>query len=751
MRKAVLYSLCAVLPLVVGAEVAQAQESTDDGAVAETPAAATDGEILVTAQRRSERMQDVTASISAFGDSTIKEAGISSLSSIAPRVPGFYFGSFGISRPQLYIRGIGTRQFDPGSEASVGVFVDEIYLGRTGGSFGTIKDVERIEVLKGPQGTLYGRNTIAGAINVITKDPTDVLSGEFEAGIGNRGAYNLLGAISGPIAEGLSVRAVGWRTFNHGYTQNLTTGRHTQGIENYGGRLKLRWEPSDRISFNIAGEIGRDDGTSFQAESLGNITNPSAVFLGRPGVSYTATPDPYRDFLNQDPIYDRNVESVVGKADFAADFATITSITSYRHSRFRESRDFDFTPLDILRQDIDEQTKQFTQEIRITSDPSGPLSAGGNLDWIVGAFYYHDRSERLEQLSFRADSAVAFATGTNRQDDTVTGDYTTKSIAVFGQATYRLPAGFEVTVGARWTEDRKRADFIGTTTAPGLPLVVSAFNVQDVGRKWSSFDPKVVLAYKPNADLNIFASYGKGFKSGGFQYSPFSAAQAGIIFDPEKLNAYEVGVKSRWLDGRLIVNLGGFYYDYKNLQVSRITALPPPAAAATLITNAASSTIKGGEAEVSYKLTDGLSVDLAYAYTDAKYDDYVFNSTVSFSGTRMVRAPKHSLNLGVQNRLEFGGDSSLLLRADYAYLSTFYFEPGEGKAIYGTTVPLSREKGYGLLNLRATYAFSDWRVSLFMNNATDKYYRRTSNALPGQSFSFAGEPRSYGLTVGKTF
>lgn len=751
MLKTGFLSGCALLPLIMLAQPALAQERAPDPQQREGEAATPDdGEILVTAQRRSERMQDVPASISAFGDATIKEAGIASLSSIAPRVPGFYFGSFGVSRPQLYIRGIGTRQFDPGSEASVGMFVDEIYLGRTGGAFGTIKDIERIEVLKGPQGTLYGRNTIAGAINVISKDPTDDLSGEIEAGIGNFGAYNLFGAISGPVAEGLSVRASGWRTYNHGYTQNLTTGRHTQGIENYGGRLKLKWQPSDRLTVHLAGEIGRDDGTSYQAESLGNITNPSAVFLGRPGVGYTATPNPYKDFLNQDPVYDRNIESIVGKLSYDADVATFTSITSYRHSRFVESRDFDFTPLDILRQDIDETTKQFTQEIRITSNPSGALSAGGNLDWILGAFYYHDRSEREELLSFRADSAVGFATG-RQQDDIVLGGYRTKSLALFGQATYRLPAGFEVTVGGRWTEDRKRAGFAGSTTAPGFPLVVTPFNVQDLGRKWSSFDPKVVVAYKPNNDVNLFASYSKGFKSGGFQYSPFSEAQARIIFDPEKLNAYEIGAKTRWLDGKLVLNVGAFYYDYKNLQVSRITALPPPAAAATLITNAASSTIKGGELEISYRVTSGLSFDAAYAYTDAKYDRYLFNATVDFSGTRMVRAPKHSLNLGVQNRFQLGKDSSLLVRADFAYLSRFYFDPGEGKAIYGNTVPLSVEDGYGLLNLRATYTVSDWRFSLFMNNVTDKYYRRTSNALPGQSFSFAGEPRSYGLTVGRSF
>src|SRR5262245_44230810 len=195
MYKALLLAACAAVPTLAIAQ--------DEPPAAPAPAAEAEGssmDIVVTAQRRSERLQEIPASISAFDSNALKASGVVDISNIAPRTPGFYAGGFGSARPQLYIRGIGTRQFDPGSESSVGVFVDESYLGLTGGVLGSLKDIERVEVLKGPQGTLYGRNTIAGAINVITKGPTDELSAEAEAGFGNYNSYDLFAAVSGPIA-----------------------------------------------------------------------------------------------------------------------------------------------------------------------------------------------------------------------------------------------------------------------------------------------------------------------------------------------------------------------------------------------------------------------------------------------------------------------------------------------------------------------------------------------------------------------
>lgn len=217
-----LITRAALLSAAAVPAVALAQTPEDSAAASEDTGMT---EIVVTAQRRSERLQDIPATISALDSKALAAAGVADITSVGPRVPGFYTGGFGTSRPQLYIRGIGTRQFDPGSESSVGVFVDESYLGRTGGVLGSMRDIERVEVLKGPQGTLYGRNTIGGAVNVITKSPTDEFSAEAEATYGNYDYTDFFGAVSGPIAgEALKARLAVWKSDRRGYVTNLTTG-----------------------------------------------------------------------------------------------------------------------------------------------------------------------------------------------------------------------------------------------------------------------------------------------------------------------------------------------------------------------------------------------------------------------------------------------------------------------------------------------------------------------------------------------
>lgn len=253
-------------------------------------------EIVVTAQKREQRAQDIPIALSAFTDDKVRGLGIESIENVAPRVPSVYFGSFGAARPQLYIRGIGTRSFDPGSESSVGVFADEVYLGRSTGSFGALKDIERIEVLRGPQGTLYGRNTIGGAINIVSKGPTPEFEGEGEFGISNFGGNEAFAAAGGPLNESgnLQFRVAGWHAYRDGYVTNLATGTSFQGVDNTGGRFRLAYLPSDALRIDLSVETlhdgneaafgGFNQGTGPSA--MGAPANPTVVFFApgdRPG------------------------------------------------------------------------------------------------------------------------------------------------------------------------------------------------------------------------------------------------------------------------------------------------------------------------------------------------------------------------------------------------------------------------------------------------------------------------------------
>lgn len=725
---------------------AQEQPQAEQQAVADDMGTT---DIVVTAQRRSERLQDIPSTISAIDSKSLKAAGVLDISNIAPRVPGFYAGGFGASRPQLYIRGIGTRQFDPGSESSVGVFVDESYLGRTGGVLGVLKDIERVEVLKGPQGTLYGRNTIGGAVNVITKAPTSDFSGEFEAGIGNYDTYELFGALSGPIAgDAIKARIAGWRSYRQGYITNLTTGNKAQGLDNYGGRARIELNPTENLQIDLIGEVVRDTGPSFQGVSDGTVTNSSSILLDRPGVTPIKSADPYAQYYTTDPAYNRHIDAFTGKAALDLAGGTFVSVTSYRKLKYKDDRDFDNTNLDVIRQISDETSKQFSQELRFVSEKDGPLSLGGRIDWILGVFYYKDTSFHQDTFNFGVDSVPASvsADGMTPQVDTTNGNYSTESIAAFGQAAIHITETVDLTLGGRWTQDKKQATLRGTTT-DDQSLVAAPFVQVNPSVKFRSFDPRVVLSWQPSRDLNFYASWSRGFKSGGYQYTPLTAAQAGSVFRPEKLDAFEAGIKSVWLDGAARINAAYYHYNYRNLQVSTVVDLGG-GNTPSLISNAASSKINGAELDVTLEPTKGLTFNLGYAYTDAKYGKYIGSAGADYSNTRLVRAPKHSVNVSGQYTFPIGDDTDLTLRGDYAVLSDFFHEPGQGELKYGTTIPLSREDGYGLGNARIALRRGNWTFAGWVQNVFDTTYRRTILALPGQVISIYGQPRTYGATIG---
>ena len=740
-RKLALLGCISILALLATPAMAQ-------DAAAETDNAEAIQDIVVTAQRRSERVQDIPVAISAFGGEAIERAGIVSLENIAPRVPSFYFGSFGAARPQLYIRGIGTRSFDPGSESSVGVFADDVYLGRSSGSFGAIKDIDRIEVLRGPQGTLYGRNTIGGAINVISKAPTDELTGNFEGGISNFGGYNLFGALGGPVAgEKLMFRAAAWREERNGYVTNTLTGNKSQGIENTGARMRLTIAPSDPLKIDLSAEFMNDGNkAAFGGFSQGTFGNPAGVFFRGSGTPVTST-DLRRGALSSDPFLDREVQSYIGRIEYDAGAVSFTSISALRKLDIKDGRDLEGSSLDILDQSSAESSKQFTQEFRIASTPDGSLSANGLVDWILGGFYYHDTSDRVDSFRVGVNSAVRAAAGTPATDVALS-DYKIESYAVFGQATFHLTDAFDVTLGGRYSQDRKSATQAGTTT-DAAPIIAAAFTTTNRAT-YKSFDPRVVLAYKISTDANVYASFSTGFKSGGFQFVPFTKGQADVLFAPEDIKAYEIGFKTEWLDRALRVNGAIYYYDYKDLQISRII-LPASGAPVSLISNAASSTIKGLDLEITARPSRAFELNIAYGYLDAKYDSYVFNATTDFSNTRAVRAPEHSINVGAEWRADVLGDGEFSLRADYALTGDFFHEPGEGNIAFGTGIPLTAEDGYGLLDLRATISKNGWKVTGYVNNLGNTKYRRTINALGNTVVGFAGAPRIYGVKLGYSF
>lgn len=707
-------------------------------------------EIIVTAQKREERLQSVPVTIAAFDKSMLESAGVVRIDAIGRMTPNVYMGNFAPSKPQIYIRGVGSRQFDIGSEPSVGVFVDEVYVGRIYSIFNQMLDIERIEVLKGPQGTLYGRNTIGGAINIVTAEPTPELDANFEAGIGNYDAYYAQAVVSGPVAgDKVSARLAARYAKRDGYLKNLNTGGTELGEDQIVVRGKLKFDNNESFSLVLTGEFNHDDAPGQQGKPEG-----PDIFLRSPIVPpVQATPDRLSDYYNYDSIIKRDLAQISAKAAWNNDNISIVSVTGYRYSDLEEFGDIDATILEIITQDIKETSKQFTQELRIASEPGGAFTFGDRLSWIIGGFYLHDSGDRSDIFTLGPDSIAAFLYslmgGTDTIVNTLTLDSSTESYAVFGQATLSLAPGLNLTAGVRYSHDRKRGIYSGMTNIPGTLLIPVPFAF-DLRRSWDSVDPKVTIDYQFNDDAMVFATFSTGYKGGGFQWAVTDPLLAQRVFDPENVKYYEAGFKTQWLDRRLTINGSAFYNDYKDLQVQRLVATSTGGASG-VITNAANSTIKGLELEVLARPVAELLLSFGYGYLDAQYDDYIFDALIDYSNTRMVRAPKHTLNAGIEFTTQIRDTDELTLRADWSYSSAYFHEPGEG--VIPAPRPQVREPGYHLVNLRATYRIDTIQITGYVNNVFNEKYRQALLAYPaigdnpGQNIGYPAPPRMYGIKV----
>lgn len=713
-------------------------------------------EIIVTAQKRSERIQDVPVPITALDGATLAKTGVSQLDQVARLAPGVNIGVFTSTKPTLYIRGIGTRQIDIGSDPSVGVFIDDVYAGRSSALVTGLNDIDRIEILKGPQGTLYGRNTIGGAISIVTPQPTSTFQGNVEVGGGNIGSLFAHGYVSGPIIDDkLDARLSVSTARRDGYVRNLATGRDAMGLKQSSARLKLRYRPTDAITATLTLGAFSDHSAGQQGKSEG----PDTFFRSPALPPAPITPDPLSDYYSSDSPTDRQERSASLRVEVDLRSVMLTSITAYQHGSLFEDADVDSTRYAINQQTTREHSSEFSQELRLTSAREGALSLGGKLNWILGAYFYHDKATRLDSFTWGADSLPVFVANyfgaplSAVRDDTTLAK-STNSYALFGQATYRLTDKLEVTAGLRWSRDEKDGVETGSASPQGLPPLFADFSVP-VRKSWESLDPRLTLSWKPQHDTMIYATFATGYKSGGFQWAVVDPSFAARIFDPEKVSYYEIGTKTQWFDRKLTINLSAFYNDYSKLQLQRLVALPS-GGVSEVIDNVGASKIKGIEIEGVLRLYPGLSINAAYAYLDAQYDNYVPGFGEDFSHTRMVRAPKNVFNVAGEYQWSLGGDWGAILRADMAYTSGYYFEPGENQIS-----PTNWQASYTLVNALAGVRRGRWHLNAFVNNLTNKTYKSAhlyypATATPfgtigGQGIAYYALPRTFGARLAVDF
>ena len=712
------------------------------------------GEVVVTAQKRAQNLQDVPISVSAVSSEDIREQKITSLADVASQVSGFQFGEVA-GGGQASIRGVGFSLVTGAGEGSVAIHSDGLFLSRPGESTMLQQDLAGIEVLRGPQGTLYGRNATAGVVNLISPPPPDTLQFGASAGVANLGGQSYAAHVGDGFLDGkLRLRLGGSMEERDDYLENESfPGRDQNGMDQYGLRLSADADLTDWLHLQFRGFDAREDfnGPLYAAYK----PDPESV-LAPPG-SYSD--DPYRIRTNDDG--DATKEMLGGSVKLIvnlSDALTLSSQSGYVDYGFdTDHYDGDGTSNDLFTAYREDNSETFTQEVILSWDRE-------NWQWLLGGFYLEE-NYFLDNNIFTSAAGLLGA-GIDRvfpglSDEQVealtellafdainirnTSVESSHSKAVFGDTTYGITDWLRVFGGLRYLEDRKVQHITSGIYPAGFengPVgVVSCTDLRSVFDT-DSTTGRLGLQVDVTDDVMTYVQYSTGYKTGGF-----SIGKCGNVFKPEKLKAWEAGIKSTWFDGRLRANGAVFFYDYDNLQVEQVV-LP------TVVINNAQAKVKGAEAELTALPIRPLTLGLAVTLLDTKYTEF-FNSD---SASQVIGAPEQDLSGNKLNRSpEFAGAFSAQYNVDLARWGGLSLR---GEATYQTkmylrefNLPTDAQKAVDLYDAFLTWfsPTSAWSVRGYVKNIGDEPVLAGFLGVGGYKTATFQLPRTYGVTIGYEF
>ena len=716
---------CALVAMVFAAAAAQAQDASTAPSADAEATDFQDGDIVVTAQRRSQRLQDVPVTLTAFGAEQIAESRIQSVDDVALRTPGLNFDAFPPTQPRPFVRGIGSSDRGAAGDPSTAAFLDEVYLGRPAAVAFDVFDIERIEVLKGPQGTLWGKNVVGGAISVITRKPQlDRFDAGAEVSYGNYDAIDLAGFVNVPFAQGTGALRVASSFRQHdGYTPNLFTGNRLDDAETFSVRAQVAAEPRDGVSFLIGGDYTRD-------RALGPAKHVTDRDLSSSrGLFWTIDPD--RDYTKSetDGFQNRDTWGVRGQATIDIGFADLNFIASYRELEYDYLEDIDggnptFNLVNITATNT-EESRFSSEELRLSSHAGSPFS------WIVGLYHFNQSTSRQDTLFLDQRATLSAPVVFNRRD-IIDQFAKTDSYAAFVDITVPLTSTIEAFGGARYSYDTK--DFSISNRKSVAPLRATELYAITADDSWGSFTFRGGVNYKPSRDLMFYALVSRGYKSGGFQDTPTTGISAATPFAPEQATLYEIGQKGTFFGGRLIFNNTLFWTDYTNMQVRQTVGTQ------TFTTNAGSSVIKGYETQVSLRPVRGVELNAGYAYTDARFKVF-FDRTTDLSGNRISRNPEHKLTISPAFTYPFANGSELRLSGDYVYES-FVFDDNDNSCC-------EYREPKNVFDVRLSYKMEnpDVTLSLWGKNITNEVYRTWQTGFFNGNFATYAPPRTYGFSA----
>lgn len=687
--------------------------------------------VFVTAERREESVQSIPIAVSAFSGDDVLDAGATGVEGLKQVAPSLQFGKGPLDN-FVTIRGVGAELINITAEAGVSIAQDGVPFTSQTMFDAAFMDVGRVEVLRGPQGTIAGRNATGGTINIISARPTEEFEGRFRATLGNFNRQEFEGVLSGPIAGDTILGRLAIRSENaDGWAKNTLTGEEFNNAENYKVRGTFLANITDDLTASLILERFVDN-ASPMIFALGRARPDQPSFAEVVGVPLYDVEE--RTFQANYPS-NREVEGTKGILRLSWDIGETTNLTSISgYISNKNSGQFGGGLIDspAVFDYLETDVEQLSQEFTLTADITDKL------DVIIGGLYLNTESE--EPLLFGLPPA-----GIPVDTFDFTANQELTSYAIYSQLRYQLTDDWRVTVGGRYTRDEK--DYSETDFFAGVPLP----GVAPVSESWEAFTPRFAIDYAPSEDLLVYASVSRGFKAGGinaFATSDGSTDQ----YEPEFIWNYETGVKASMLDDQLKGTLTGFYMEYSDVQQNLRILNATTGVALPNVVNASSATIKGVEASLDAAVTDQLTLRAAGTWLDATYDQLQTTDLIypelgerDLSGNRLARAPEWQYNISGEYTVPLTGSLDAALRADYQWQSRQYFSFFNHE--------LNSQDGYGVLNVLASVGPGDgaWRISAFARNLTDENYITYAEAnvsLGSPSLGGAvGVPRTYGMIL----
>ncbi|USI74686.1 TonB-dependent receptor [Sphingomonas morindae] len=756
-----------MIALAVGAcapAYAATDGSADDAAAASLPPAPDAAEITVTARHQVERAQDVPIALSVVSGSALEKTGGYTIADLTQRVPSLTAFNSNPRNSSLGIRGIGVSSASDGLDSSVGVYVDNVYLGRPGMALQDLIDVDRVEVLRGPQGTLFGRNTSAGVVNVTTRGPSFDWGVTGEVSGGTYAYHQERLSVTGPIVSDLlAFRITGFDTHRNGTIDNDTTGKAGNGINRQGGRAQLLLTPSNKLKLRAIIDYSRESDTccvsaikTVLPPAISSGTKRTLATLAQMGWTPTASND--HVVWDAPQLMRTHQWGASLQADWDLGFAIATSVTNYRYWYFNPLQESDSTPFDILDRNVAiTRDRQVSQEFRLASDSTRRFS------WQIGAYYFHQQLldhyilnqfgsdasaffTRYLRTANPSAAAVSIAPGSQYLDDV---DTSVDSLAAFGQANFKITPTLTLTGGVRYTHDKRSG--VSDTSTVGTPYAATSIPFHyDVSVKGNNVSWLGSLSWKPTGTLLAYASASTGYKGAGLNLNSSTSSGTPLILKPEKVHSYEVGVKQQFFDQRVTLNIDGYWTQLSGLQAN----IYPINGGKSYLANVGNVRARGIEVEGQWRVADGLSLSANGAFNDTRYSRYrnapcpVGGAAVcDLTGKRVYQSPKWVANAIADYRFDAGHGVTPYVIGRYAYRSSMFGTVDDG--------PYGRIPGYGLASFRvgATFANGRYDASAWVENAFDKTFYTNLNALAvvgAGTYGYGGQigaPRTVGGTV----